>query len=171
MKRIFTLLTISLLILGAAHAALAQGAADHSGHGAGTKEAPPAQGSGHEGMQMETGGAMIMLGSATTDGIQAMAHLQDLRQQGAAQHDAAATHNFMLAFETEGKGGAVTQGRVAVKVTGPDGQTGSAITLNPKEGYFNADLALKTPGQYTFLVGTKLADGKARQFSFTYKVK
>jgi hypothetical protein len=170
MKRITALLTIFLLILGAAHAALAQGGAGHSGHGAGAKDTPPAQGSGHQGMQMEMGGAMIMLGTATTDGIQAMAHLQNLHQ-GAAQHDAAATHNFMLAFETEGKGGAVTQGRVAVKVTGPDGQTGSAITLNPKAGYFNADLALKTPGQYTFLVGTKLADGKARQFSFTYDVK
>ncbi|RJQ87303.1 MAG: hypothetical protein C4519_01035 [Desulfobacteraceae bacterium] len=170
MKRIMPILAIFLLSLSPAGSALSQGGGNHSDHGARAKEAPPAQGSNHEGMQMETGGAMSMLGTAATDGIKAMAHLQDLHQ-GEAQHSAAATHNFMVAFEAEDKGSAITQGRAAVKVTSPDGQTGSAVTLNPKAGFFNADLALKTPGRYTFLVGTKLADDKPRQFSFSYELK
>lgn len=169
MKRIFSLLTIFMLTMGAAHLALAQDSG-HEGHGANTHKTPPAQGSGHEGMQMETGSTMIMLGTATTDGIKAMAHLQDLHP-GAEKHAAAVTHNLMVAFEAQDKGNAVTQGRVAVKITGPDEKTGSAITLNPKAGFFNADLALHMPGKYTFLVGTKLSDDKARQFSFSYEAK
>lgn len=167
MKNIIVLFTCLLLTLSAANTALAQGS-DHSGHGAGTKGTPAAQGSSHEGMQM--GGAMIMLDTVTTDGIKAMAHLQDLRQ-GAAQPAAGATHNLMVGFEEEGKGTAIAKGRAAVKVTGPDGQTGSAITLNLKEGFFRGDLELKKPGLYTFEVGTKLADDKARQFRFTYELK
>jgi hypothetical protein len=173
MKCIFTLLTIFLLTLGNVHAALAQGSG-HEGHGTKTNDTPAVhQGShesSHEGMQMETGGAMIMLGTATTDGIKAMAHLQDLHP-GTENHAADVTHNLMVAFEAQDKGNAVTQGRVAVKVTSPDGKTGSAITLNPKTGFFNADLALHAPGKYTFLVGTKLSDDKARQFGFSYEVK
>lgn len=169
MKCIFALLTIFLLTLGTAHAALAQGSG-HEGHGTKTNETPAAHEGSHEGMQMETGGAMMMLGTATTDGIKAMAHLKDLHP-GAEKHAADVTHNLMLAFEAQDKSKSVTQGRVAVKVIGPDGKTGSAITLNPKAGFFNADLTLHAPGKYTFLVGTKLSDDKARQFSFSYEVK
>jgi hypothetical protein len=166
MKNIIVLFTGLLLTMGTANATWAQGS-DHSGHGA-PKSTPAAQGSSHEGMQM--GGAMIMLDTVTIDGIKAMAHLQDLRQDSA--HPAAgATHNFMAGFEEEGKGTAVAKGRAAVKVTGPDGQTGSAITLTPKEGFFRGDIELKMPGKYTFVVGTKLTDDKTRQFSFTYELK
>lgn len=167
MKHFIVLFTILLLTLGTTHAALAQGS-DHSGHGAAPKGTPPGHGSSHEGMQM--GGAMIMLDTVTTDGIKAMAHLQDLRQ-GAAQPASGATHSFMVGFEEEGKGTAMATGRAAVKVTGPVGQTGSAITLTPKEGFFRGDIELKMPGKYTFVVGTKLTDDKTRQFSFTYELK
>jgi hypothetical protein len=117
---------------------------------------------------MQTGGTMIMLATVTVDGIQAMAHLQDLRQ-GHAQGHSGATHNFMVAFEQGGT--TIGQGRAAVKVTSPDGQTGKAVPLTPKEGFFQGDIELKQPGQYTFVVGTKLADDKARQFSFGYELK
>ncbi|MFZ1983780.1 MAG: hypothetical protein WAU91_05155 [Desulfatitalea sp.] len=167
MKHIIVLFTYLLLTLGAANTALAQGS-DHSGHGAAPKSTPAAQGSSHESMQM--GGAMIMLDTVTIDGIKAMAHLQDLRQ-GAAQPAAGATHNFMVGFEEEGKGTAVAKGRAAVKVTGPDGQTGNAMTLTTKDGFFRGDIELKKPGKYTFAVGTKLTDDKARQFSFSYELK
>ncbi|MDA8141754.1 MAG: hypothetical protein M0036_24175 [Desulfobacteraceae bacterium] len=174
MKRIIILFSILLLSLGYTGAALAA-EHDHGGHGAMAGETSPAQGdghgsmqmgSGHEGMQM--GGGMIMLESVTVDGIQAMAHLMGL-QQGGGQAPTGATHNFMVAFEAQGK--TVTQGRVAVKVTGPDGQTGKAVTLTPKDGFFRGDIELKTPGKYTFVVGTKIVDDKARQFSFNYELK
>ncbi len=167
MKSIFFLLTSLLLTLGSANGALAQGG-DHSGHGAAPMGTPSGHVGSHEGMQ--TGGAMIMLDTVTTDGIKAMAHLQDLHP-GSAQPAAGATHNFMVGFEEEGNGTMVTKGRAAVKVTGPDGLTGNAITLSPKDGFFRGDIALKQPGKYTFVVGTKLSDDKARQFSFTYELK
>jgi hypothetical protein len=165
MKNIIVLLTSLLLILGAAPAALAQGS-DHSGHGAAPKGTPASQGSSHEGMQM--GGAMIMLDTVVTEGIEAEAHLQDLRK-GASREGS--THNFMVGFKAIDKGTAITTGRAAVKVTGPDGQTGSAITLTPQDGFFRGDLALKQSGKYTFVVGSKLTDDKARQFSFAYELK
>jgi hypothetical protein len=163
MKRIIVHFTIFLLTLGTANATLARGS-DHSGHGAAAQGTPAPKEGGHEGMQM--GAAMIMLDTVTTDGIRAAAHLQGL-PQGAT----GVTHNFMVGFDEAGKGTAITKGRAAVKITGPDGQTGSAITLNPKDGFFRGDIELKQPGKYTFAVGTKLADDKARQFLFTYELK
>ena len=77
----------------------------------------------------------------------------------------------MVGFEEEGNGTMVTKGRAAVKVTGPDGQTGNAITLTSKDGIFRGDIALKQPGKYTFVVGAKLTDDKTRQFSFVYELK
>jgi hypothetical protein len=166
MKSIIICLAILLSILGGANGALAQDH-DHSGHGA-PQATPSGHGGGHEGMQM--GGAMIMLDTVTVDGIRAMAHLQDLRS-GMAQPSGGATHNFMVGFEDEGNGAAIAKGRAAVKVTGPDGQTSEAITLNLKDGFFRGDIELKKPGKYSFVVGSKLIDDQARQFSFTYELK
>lgn len=165
MKNIIVLFTTILLTLGTAPAAWAQGS-DHSGHGAAPKSTPTPNDASHDAMQM--GGDMIMLDTVTTDGIEAMAHLQDLRK--GANHDGA-THNFMVGFKAIDNGTTITAGRAAVKVTGPDGQTGSAITLNPQDGFFRGDIVLKQPGKYIFVVGTKLTDDKARQFSFTYELK
>ena len=166
MKHIVVLLSM-LLILGAAGVVSAQDN-DHGGHGAMAKEAPPMQADNHEGMQM--GGTMIMLGAVTVDGIKAEAHLQDMRS-GMAHGAAGATHNFMVGFKEESKGDMIGQGRAAIKVTGPDGQTGNGITLTPQDGFFRGDVVLKQPGKYTFVVGTKLKDDKARQFSFAYELK
>jgi hypothetical protein len=37
--------------------------------------------------------------------------------------------------------------------------------------HFGADVALSEKGEYQFQVGSKLADGKTRQFHFSYTVK
>lgn len=169
MKCIFALLTIFLLTLGTPHVAPAQ-ASGHGDHGTTASNPGHVHDGGHEGMQMETGGSMAMLGTVTTDGIKAMAHLQDLHP-GAVRNAADVTHNFMVAFESQDQGGMVTQGRVAVKVTGPDGNTGSAIALNARNGFFSVDVSLPVPGKYIFLVGTKLADEKTRQFRFSHEIK
>jgi hypothetical protein len=165
MKNIIILLTGILLALGTAHTVWSQGS-DHSGHGAAPKSTPTPHDDSHGGMQI--GGDMIMLDTVTTDGIEAMAHLQDLRK--GASHEGA-THNFMVGFKAIDKGTAISSGRAAVKVTDPDGQTGSAITLNPQDGFFRGDIVLKQAGKYTFVVGTKLTDDKSRQFSFAHELK
>jgi hypothetical protein len=165
MKNIIVFFTSILLTLGAVPSALAQGG-DHSGHGAVPKSTPSPHDDSHGGMRM--GGDMVMLTTVTTEGIEAEAHLQDLRK-GVSRADA--THNFMVGFKAIDKGTAISTGRAAVKVTGPNGQTGSAITLSPQDGFFRGDIALTQPGKYTFVVGTKLIDDKARQFSFEYELK
>ena len=45
------------------------------------------------------------------------------------------------------------------------------MALVVMDGMFGADLALIEKGEYRFTVGTKLADGKKRQFVFKYPAK
>jgi hypothetical protein len=45
-----------------------------------------------------------------------------------------------------------------------------SLSMHGMEGHFGVDLTLAA-GTYKFAVGTKLADGKKRQFEFTAVVK
>lgn len=162
MKRMIEFCTIFLVlfVIGTTSAKTQ----DHGGsHGAAAPASDP-----HATMTMETGGAMIMLDTVTTDGIKAMAHLQALTAPAAAPD---ATHAFMVSFEDTHAGGALTTGRAAVKITTPDGQTGPAISLVPENGFFKATISMKSKGKYAFVVGAKLTDGKATQFSFSHELK
>ena len=80
---------------------------------------------------------------------------------------------FQLYAVSDAKtGNAIDQGTVAVKITDPTtGQAGAAIALMGMGGHFGADVALMAKGEYQFTVGTKLADGGKRQYSFRYTVK
>jgi len=111
---------------------------------------------------------MVVLGTVTADDIQAMAHLQALPED--AKRPPPATHIFMVAFEKK-QGKTIDQGRAAIKVTSPDGQTSKGFNMTFKGGFFSTELVLKDPGDYTFLVGAKVLDGKARQFIFTHELK
>jgi hypothetical protein len=119
--------------------------------------------SGHGGMSME--GHMMMLGNMEVEGVTAMAHLNDVHE-AMAKAGMAKTHHLMIAFE--GAKGKIEQGAVAVKVTDPSGKTSSPTMLMGMQGHFGVDLELREKGTYTFDVGTKLADGKKRQYTFTY---
>jgi hypothetical protein len=39
------------------------------------------------------------------------------------------------------------------------------------DGHFGADIVLPEKGKYLFKVGTKLPDGKTRQYEFGYTLK
>jgi hypothetical protein len=58
----------------------------------------------------------------------------------------------------------IETGTVAVKVTTPAGEVLAAQSLHGMEGHFGADLTLTAAGAYKFAVGTKLPDGKIRQY-------
>lgn len=115
-------------------------------------------------------GGMAMLGDVTLEGVKAMAHLNDV---GAAMKKAGldATHHLMVAFADAKTGKQITEGSVAAKITGPDGKAGGPVKLVGMEGHFGADIALKQKGDYTFEVGSKLPDGKVRQFEFKHTLK
>jgi hypothetical protein len=127
---------------------------------------------GHEmpmGHEMAMGhGQMIMLGAKTVDGIKAEAHLNDVRE-AMAKAGMKQTHHFMVLFTEEGTGKTLATGTAALKVKGPDMVESAAIPMMGMEGHFGADVTLTAAGPYEFTLGTKLADGKTRQFKFSYQ--
>lgn len=141
----------------------AQSQTDHSQH-----MMPPQ--SGQAATQMMNPKS-IMLGEQTVEGVTAMAHLNDV---GAvmAQMGKKENFHFMVMFSDAATGAAIEQGTVAVKITDPaTGKTGEPIPLMGMGNHYGADLTLASKGEYRFQVGTKLTDGKTRQFQFSYTTR
>ena len=120
---------------------------------------------GHE-MAMDHG-QMIMLGAKMVDGVKAEAHLNDVRE-AMAKAGMKQTHHFMILFTEEKTGKTMATGTAALKIKGPDKVESAAIPMMGMEGHFGADIVLDAAGPYEFTVGTRLTDGKTRQFQFTY---
>lgn len=160
--RILALVAALLLALPLAASAATD---EHSGHGTTQQgQAAPQDGMKMDGMNM--GGAMIMLGETTEDGVTAMAHLNDV---GAAMAKMGMKENYhLMVMFNDSSGAAIAEGTVAVKVTDPAGKESGPIALMAMAGQFGADLALTDKGDYRFVVGTRLADGKTRQFQFQF---
>jgi len=123
---------------------------------------------GHDGMAMK--GDMIMLGDAEQDGVKAMAHLKDVKD-AMAKMGMKTTHHIMVMFVDQASGKPIDSGNAAVKVKGADGKESEPVKLMGMQGHFGADIELPGPGQYHFTIGTKLADGKKRQFDFDFTLK
>lgn len=164
MKRTLIAIAVLSLMILPQGSTLAQTPADHSGHT--MKE----QQGDHGAMAMTTSKA-IMLGEETVEGIKGMAHLNDV---GAVMAQMGKTENFhfMIMFSDAKTGIAIEQGTVAMKITDPvTGTTGEAIALMGMGDHFGADITLPAKGEYRFLVGSKLADGIKRQFTFHHRVQ
>ncbi|MFA5516238.1 MAG: hypothetical protein WDA20_08115 [Desulfuromonadales bacterium] len=125
---------------------------------------------GHDHAGMDAHGDMIILGDDTEAGVRGMAHLKDV---GAAMSKMGmeTTHHIMLMFVDNKSGEPITKGAAAVKITGPDGKTSAPIRLMGMQGHFGADTVLKQKGEYTLVVGTKLADDQKRTFEFKHTLK
>jgi len=160
MKKMNAILTALLLVM-LPMAAIAMEGHDSHGKMEGMKHGE------HSGMMM--GAGMMMLGDQTVDGVKAMAHLNDVKD-AMAKMGMKETHHFMVAF-VDASGNPITEGTVAVKIEDPAGKTGDPIKLMGMEGHFGADIVLADKGKYEFKVGTKLPDGKTRQYEFEYEVK
>lgn len=119
---------------------------------------------------MMMGGNMIMLEEKTEDGVRGMVHLNDV-SEAMAKMGMKENFHFMVMFNDSGTGGPINEGTVALKITDPAGKETEALALMQMDGMFGADLALIEKGAYRFTVGTKLADGKKRQFVFEYMLK
>ena len=159
MKKLNAIL-VALFLLGLPLTAGAMEGMKHGEHG-------KMEGMKHEGMMMEEG--MVMLGEETEEGVKAMAHLNDVKA-AMAKMGMKETHHFMVAF-VDAAGKQITEGTVAVKVTNPAGKEGAPIKLMGMEGHFGADIVLPEKGEYHFKVGTKLVDGKKREYHFHYTVE
>jgi hypothetical protein len=127
----------------------------------------------HAGMKMDDmkmdsmhmSGNEVMLGHQEISGVTAMAHLKDVRQ-AMSEAGMTTTHHFMVMLHDQATDASLDQGSVAVKVTLPTGQQLPATKLMGMQGHFGADVTLATPGEYTFTVGSVLADGQKRVFTF-----
>lgn len=123
----------------------------------------------HGAMMMK--GDMVMLGDEVQDDVKGSAHLKDV---GAAMAKMGMKENyhFMIMFMDAKSGKPIEEGTVAVKITGPSGkEIGAPVELMGMQGHFGADIVLADKGEYHFKVGTKLPDGKKRQYHFHYTVK
>lgn len=128
-------------------------------------------GSSKAGMShVSKGAGQILIGSDIQDGVRGTAHLDDI-SKAMAELGMKATHHLMVTFKEEKGGKGVDSGMAAVKVIDPSGAKGEAVSMMAMEGSFGADLTLGKPGKYVFEVGTKLTDGKKRQYRFEYTVK
>ena len=116
------------------------------------------------------GAGQILIGSDSRDGVRGTAHIDNITKAMSAL-GRKETHHLMVTFKEDKSGKDIESGAVAVKVTDPAGVKGEAIRMMAMEGSFGTDLTLAKPGKYTFEVGSKLADGKTRQFRFEYTVK
>jgi len=119
---------------------------------------------------MAAAGGMIDLGAVTVKGVVGMAHMKDVRA-AMAKMGQKTTHHFMVMFNDQKTGKPLDAGKVAVKITSPDGQVTGPMELLGMQGHFGADVILDQSGEYRFQIGSKLADGEARQFDFTSVVK
>jgi hypothetical protein len=113
---------------------------------------------------------MVLVGEKTVEGVRGEAHLNDVE---AAMKKAGMpmTHHFMIHFEDHLTKEAVTEGRVALRVTDPEGNTSNPVRLIGMDGHFGADITLTQKGDYVFEVGSNLPDGKTRQFEFAHKLE
>jgi hypothetical protein len=177
MKRTLSLLLAFLFLAGLLLAAAPFGASAMSHDKAHQHHQAPAQKTqdhgahGQSGHDMHGGHAeMAMLGAKVENGIEATAHLNDVGE-AMAKMGMKETHHFMVLFVDAGTGVPVERGNVALKIKGPGGSEIGPVVLVGMDGHFGADIVLPEKGQYEFTVGTKLADGKTRQFQFSHRLK
>lgn len=166
MKQIIAIFFATLL-LALPVGGMAASTDDHSNHGAqgmdhGNKDMQ------HGGMMM--GGGMVMLEEKTEDGVRGMVHLNDT-SEAMAKMGMKENRHFMVMFTDVAAGTPVAEGTVALKITDPSGKESEPLALVPMDGMFGADIALTEKGAYRFTVGTKLADGRKRQFEFAYTLE
>ena len=166
MKKLTLILTILLALTVAPALAMNHNHDDHSGHNHGESKASSHQGHGGHGAD----GNLLELGDATVKGVEAHAEMKDVKA-AMAKMGMKTTHHFMIMFHDAKSGKAIESGKVAVKITGPDGTVTGPMELMGMQGHFGVDVILDKPGTYAFQVGSKLADGENRQFEFKTAIK
>ena len=126
---------------------------------------------GMQGHDMQATNGMIMLGTQAVDGVKGMDHLMP---SPASTDKMNMTYHFMLICSDADSGAFLIDGLAALKITGPSGHTSEPMKLIPMtmgmvKG-FGAGVNLTEKGTYKFVVGSRLDDGKKRQFEFSYTV-
>ena len=122
----------------------------------------------HKGHDMAAEGAdFVEIGKDTQDGVVVTVKVKAYDEKTRATMETMgmnATHHVMVFFADEKTGAAVASGKAALKVKGEDAKP--AMLMQMGTG-FGSDVSV-ADGMSTFEIGTKLEDGKKRQFSVMF---
>lgn len=122
----------------------------------------------HKGHDMSSqGDDFVEIGKDTQEGVVATVKVKTYDEKtlaSMAKMGMDATHHVMVFFTDEKSGKELASGRVALKLKGEETKP---IMLMKMGTGFGGDVTLND-GMYTFEVGTKLEDGKKRQFSIMF---
>jgi phage tail sheath gpL-like len=152
MKKICSLLIALLLVAATPMVAVSQHHGSHGGHNQAGHDV-----TAHEGM--------TTLGTKVVEGVRAVAQVKDI-SEAMAKMGMKETHHLMITLEDVATGKPIDKGTVALKIKGPNNTETGPIAMMGMEGGFGADIALAEKGHYELVVGSRLPDGKTRQFEF-----
>ena len=119
----------------------------------------------HKGHDMGGDDDFVEVGKDTQDGVVATVKVKTYDEETMAtmaKMGMDATHHVMVFFTDEKSGEPVASGKAAIKVKGAGESAKPAMMMLMGDG-FGADVKLKGM-MITFEIGTKLEDGKKRQF-------
>lgn len=170
MKRLTIVITAVVFATGIPMAAAAMKHMDHGEHGKAMAEEKMKHGDmehadhgKHKGHAMTADDDFVEIGKDTQKGIVATVKVKtydDETRAAMGKMGMDATHHVMVFFADEANGKAVGGGKAALKVKGQEGKP--TMLMQMGDG-FGADVTLGS-GMYTLEVGSKLEDGKKRQF-------
>ena len=112
-------------------------------------------------------GDFVEIGKDTQDGVVATAKIKTYDEKTMAtmaKMGMDATHHVMIFFADEKSGDEIAGGKVAIKVKGQDAKPTMMMLMGKG---FGGDVSLSGM-MITFEIGTKLEDGKKRQFSIEF---
>ena len=112
-------------------------------------------------------GDFVEIGKDTQEGVIVTAKVKTYDEKTMATMATmgmSATHHVKVFFADEKSGEAVTSGKAAIKVKGKDAKPTMLMQMGTG---FGGDVSVGE-GMFTFEIGTKLEDGKKRQFSIMF---
>ena len=166
MQKIMIYSLVFMFMLVMPMAAQASNCCPTDKHGEQGDEAIKKQGhkmEGHAGHDMHEGG-FVLVGEQTVKNVKAIAKIMVYDAEKVAMTNA--THHIMVYFKNAETGNAITDGKAALKVKDHDVASKPMMLVLMGDG-FGTDLRIDK-GHNEFEVGTKLEDGKKRQFKYDY---
>jgi hypothetical protein len=178
MKKLTITCMTMLLVMGLPMLALSASHGDHDmhkGHEMNMDHAKEKAHDMHAGHDMHKGHDMsgddfVEAGKDTQDGVVATVKVKAYDEETVDKMKAmgmAATHHVMVFFADEKSGDAIVAGKAALKVKGSGDDSAKPAMLMLMGNGFGTDVNLQGM-MITFEVGTKLEDGKKRQFEVSY---
>jgi hypothetical protein len=174
MKRLTTTMMIMLFAMGTPMAAVAMSHGEHAEKGQQMSGDMKHHGDMkhddngmHKGHDMNGGDDFLEVGKDTQEGVVATVKVKTYDEEAKAKMTKMgmdATHHVMVFFTDEKSGNPVAGGKAALKVKGPEDTSAKPVMMMLMGDGFGGDINVKEMGMYTFEIGTKLEDGKKRQF-------